>query len=155
MHYTLSMYGMMWSAHCGMSAHYSAANWLSWLPPSPPPPLSVWSRGNGITEQRLCWQRPRQRRATGRPFTFHPPPTSPKPGNTGRKQGRPDESVCQRAEGIESGFRGEKKEQGREESAKGGTAKVLTFVQRYRKEDMFQFKSMLNESGSSTGWPTA
>lgn len=45
---------------------------------------------------------------------------------------------------------GEKKK-----SAKGRTATVLTFVWRYRKEDIFQFKSMLNESGLSTSWPTA
>lgn len=98
--------------------------------PSPPPPLLVWSRANGITEQRLCWQRLRQHRAQGRPFTFHPPPTSPKPGNTGRRQGRADENVCQRTEGIESGFRAMG---GREKSSKEGTARVVTFMQRYRK----------------------
>lgn len=111
--YRFSMYGMIWSAH-SVVCHPSTVQLIDRLDytPSPPPPLLVWSRGNGITEQRLCWQRPRQHRAQGRPFTFHPPPTSPKPGNTGRKQGRPDESVCQRTEGIESGFRasGEKKE---------------------------------------------
>lgn len=44
---------------------------------------------------------------------------------------------------------GEKNKLGREKSAKGGTAWVLTFVRRCRKEDIFQFKSMLDESGSS------
>lgn len=107
MHNRFSMYGMMWSVPlCGMPAHNTAANWLSWpLPVTPIAPLLVWSRRNGITEQRLCWQKLKQHWAQGWPLTFHLLPTSPKPGNTGRKQGHPDESVFQRAEGIESGFR--------------------------------------------------
>lgn len=39
------------------------------------------------------------------PFTLPQPP----PKNTGRKQGRPDEGVCQRAGGIENGFRARRK----------------------------------------------
>lgn len=148
---------MVSSAH-SVVCQPTAAQLIDYLDytPSPPPPLLVWSRGNGITEQRLCWQSPRQHRAQGWPFPFHPSPTSPKTGNTGRKQGHPDESVCQRAEGIESGFRagGGKKELRREKSAKGRTVRVLTFVQGYRKENIFQFKSMLNGSGSSTSWPS-
>lgn len=77
--------------------------------------------------------------------TFHLSPPFNLPKNTGRKQGRPDESVCQRAEGIENGFRAREKgkktkETRRENSAKGGTARVLTFVQIYKKE-IFQLKN--------------
>lgn len=39
------------------------------------------------------------------PFTLPQPP----PKNTGRKQGRPDEGVCQRTGGIENGFRARRK----------------------------------------------
>lgn len=63
------------------------------------------------------------------PFTLLEPP--PKPGNTGRKQGHPDESVCQHAEGIESEFRvrGTKKSWEVEgKSAKQGAGRVLTFM---------------------------
>ena len=63
-------------------------------------------------------------------------------------------SVSTHGELKASSMQERKKERGRENTAKGGTARVLTFVQGYRKEDIFQFKSMLNESGSSC-WPAA
>lgn len=37
-------------------------------------------------------------------LTFHLSPPFNLPKNTGRKQGHPDESVCQHAEGIENMF---------------------------------------------------
>lgn len=59
-------------------------------------------------------------------FPLSPPFNLPK--NTGRKQGRPDEIVCQRAEGIRNGFRVRgKKAMRREKSAKREEARVLTF----------------------------
>lgn len=93
------------------------------------------------------------------PLTPLQPP--PKPGNTGRKQGRPDESVCQHAEGIEIGFgamgRGKNNWGGKKKTGKRKNrecADIRAGVQKW-KEDIFQFKSMLNESGSSTSWPYA
>lgn len=133
---------------------------LSW--PLPPPttttnPLLVWSRRNGITEQRLCWQRLKQHWAQGWPFPFHLPPTSPKPGNTGRKQGRPDESVCQHVEGIESGFRVRRKKRTEEEEFSKGrnSGECWHLCEDIERKTFSQFKSMLNESGLSSSWPAA
>lgn len=124
--------------------------------PSPPPTPLVWSRGNSITEQRLCWQRPRQHRAQGRPFTFRPLSTSPKTQEES-KVAQMRVSVNAQRElktGSERGKKEKKEEElRREKSGKGRIARVLTFVQRYRTEDIFQLESMLKKSGSSTIWP--
>lgn len=76
--YRFSMYGMMWGAP-SVVCQPTTVQLMTVLaaPHHPPPPLSVRSRGNGITEQRLCWQSLRQHQAQGRPLTSHPPPTSP------------------------------------------------------------------------------
>lgn len=47
--------------------------------------------------------------------------------------------------GSERGKKKKEEELRREKSAKGGLARVLTFVQRYRTEDAFQLESMLKK----------
>lgn len=131
-------------------------------PHRPPPPLSVRSRGNGITEQRLCWQSPRQHQAQGRPLTFHPPPTSPETWKH-RKKARSSRWECLSTrrgnwKWVRSDGEGEKKELGRGKKSRrrknSECADICAGMQKW-KEDIFQFKSMLNESGPSTGWPYA
>lgn len=116
---------------CGMSAHNSAANWLSWLHPITPTYTVSMIQGKWYYRAEVVLTEAETAPST-RP-TFHLSPPFNLPKNTGRKQGRPDEIVCQRAEGIGNGFRARGgKEMGRE-SAKGGKARVLTFVHRHRK----------------------
>lgn len=123
--------------------------------PSPPPTLLVVSRGNGITEQRLCWQRPRQRRAQGRPFTFHPPSTSPKTQEESKvAQMRVSVNVQRELKtGSEQGKRG------RKQKRRGGKIQPKEEQQgcwhlcRYIKRKFSSLKIMLNKSGSSSSWP--
>ncbi len=109
-----------------------------------------------VLQSRGCVDRARdstEHKADLSPFTpIQPPPNLETQEESKVTQMRV--SVSAQGELKAGSEQGEKKELGKEKSAKGGTARVLTFVQRYRKEDIFQFKSMLNESGSSTSWPT-
>lgn len=126
---------------CGMSAHNSAANWLH-----PITPTYTVSMIQGKWYYRAEVVLTEAETAPSTRPTFHLSPPFNLPKNTGRKQGRPDEIVCQRAEGIENGFR-----------ARGGGKKWGGNQQKEEKQGCWHLcidiESMLNESGSSTSWP--
>lgn len=151
-HYRFSMYDVLtlWYVN-------SAANWLSWLLPiTPTSPLSM-IQGKWYYRAEVVLTEAQTAQSTGP--TLHLSPSSNLPQTwKHRKKARSPRWEClstRRGNWKRVQSMGGKIEVRREKSAKGETARVLTFVQRYRKDDIFQFKSMLNESDSSTSWPTA
>ena len=96
------MHGVMCGVH-SVVCQPTTGQIINSLSYSPSPPLFP---GEMLLQSRGCVDRgsdSTKHKLDLSPFT--PASTSPKCGNTGRKQGRPDESVCQHTCGTESRFR--------------------------------------------------
>lgn len=139
MHYELSAFVMLWSARNG------AANWLPWLRPCQAHLRCEYDSGEMELQSRGCVDRGRdsaEHKADLSPFTrLQPSPNLETQEESKVAQMRV--SVNTQRE-LKEGLRREKTSQSRNSDGAD-----------IGEEDIFQFQSILHESGSSSGWPAA